>query len=174
MVGKVAWILTDAGELPKEVSPFFLEPLFNAPERGESCALMGYMCPAHEDNVSLGGETENRTIALHRLIESAVVERGHYKSLCVNVNCCQCLKARDEHVTRFSEFVRALYFAALDAYDVKVTRIVQCCGSEDLAKGPFHLGPWLERFPAAGHLLSLPATPFFSSPHPTATKVNKS
>ncbi|CAB1102634.1 unnamed protein product [Ectocarpus sp. CCAP 1310/34] len=156
MVGKVARVLMGVEELPKEMSPFFLDPLFNAPEWGESCALMGYTCPAHEDNVSLGGETENRIITLGCGGGGARQVVGRERQLLL------------------SEFVRALYFAALDANDVKVTRIVQSCGSEDLAKGPFHLAPWLERFPVAGHLLNLPTTPFFSSPHRTATKTSKS
>ena len=179
----VARTLTDSGVLPEEVLPFFLHPRYEPPRRGQSCALVGFMCPAHEDNVGFSGPTGNRTITLHRLMESAVVERGHHESLCVNLNCFRCLKdgdgsyanpcVRDEEVTRLSQFALAIYFAALHAYDVKVTRIVQSCGSEDIAKGPFHLGPWGGHFPAAGLLLALSTTPFFSAPHLTATKVNR-
>lgn len=182
--GIVARTLSDSAGLPEEVLPFFLHPRYKPPRRGQSCALVGFMCPAHEDNVAFSGATGNRTVTLHRIIESAVVEMGHPESLCVNANCFRCLKdgdgsyanpcVRDEEVTRLSQFALAIYFAALYAYGVKVTRIVQSCGSEDIAKGPFHLGPWGEHFPAAVRLLSLSITPISSSPHLTATKTDKS
>lgn len=156
MFGKVAQKLLGSEKLPEEVSQFCLDPRFKSPEKDTPLTLLGFMCPAHEDNVSHGGESDNRTITLHRLIESAVVERGHVKALCINVNAVLCLKdgdgnyanpcVRDEEVRRFSEFVRAIFFAALDAHGVKVTRIVQSSGGQDPARGPFHLGPWRELF----------------------------
>ncbi|CAM9574148.1 unnamed protein product, partial [Pylaiella littoralis] len=179
---EVARTLLGAEELPAAVSPLFLDARLDPPERGASLALVGFMCPAHEDNVSFSGESENRTIALHRLIESAVVSQGHDRALSINANAVRCLKsgdgsyakpcAHDENVDSVCQLLRAIYFAALHAYGVKITRIVQCSGSEELARGPFHLGPWSLLLPGAGLLLSLSTTPFFSSPHLTATKVN--
>ncbi|CAM9342292.1 unnamed protein product, partial [Pylaiella littoralis] len=92
MWGIVARTLTGSGGLPEEMLPFLLHPHYEPPRRRQSCALVGFMCPAHDDNVGFSGATGNRTIILHRLIESAVVERGHHPSLCVNINCFRCLK----------------------------------------------------------------------------------
>jgi len=92
---EVARTLLAAEELPAAVSPFFLDTRLDLPERGASLALVGFMCPAHEDNVSFSGESENRTIALHRLIESAVVSQGHDRALCINANAVRCLKSGD-------------------------------------------------------------------------------
>ncbi|CAB1120532.1 unnamed protein product [Ectocarpus sp. CCAP 1310/34] len=134
--GKVARILLDSEKLPPQVSPFFLNDCFDQPERGASYALVGFMCPAHEDNVGFSGESGNRTIKLHRLIESAVASQGHDRAVCVNTNAVRCLKsgdgshanpfARDENVDSVSQLLRAMYFAGLHAYGVKITRIVQC------------------------------------------------
>ncbi|CAN0288050.1 unnamed protein product, partial [Ectocarpus sp. 4 AP-2014] len=182
--GQVAKILLGEEELPPQVSPFFLDASFDQPERDGSYALVGFMCPAHEDNVCFSGESLNRTTTLHRLIESALVSQGHDQALCVNTNAVRCLKsgdgsysnpcAVDENVNSVSQLLRAMYFAGLRAYGVKISRIVQCCGSEELERGPFHLGPWSGLLPAAGLLLSLSTTQFLTAPHLTATKCSQS